>query len=109
MQQELGLTSRISYKRAFEFDFIEFSMLYYPFVNQVRITAMFLCVGFSAKNHTAQQGAVLIGQFVSMMMLICCSPYMKTRDKLVYPILDFMFLAYLLCTYPFMQPKYSTS
>ena len=76
-------------------------MLYYPVMNQIRLTFGFLCVGFAPYFHYVQFGGVLAAQVFYLMTQISCSPYIKTKDKILYPVIDFFYSIYLLCNYFF--------
>ena len=98
-RHQIGMAGRIDYLRDFEFDCLQYSMLYYPVMNQIRLTFAFLCNGFAPDFHHIQFGGVLAGQVFYLMMQISCSPYIKTKDKVLYPILDFLYAVYLLCKF----------
>lgn len=100
---QIGFAERLDYMRDFEFDCLQYSMLHYPVMNQIRLTFSFLCVGFAPDFHYVQFGGVLAAQVFYMMMQISCSPYIRVRDKIFYPILDFFYSIYLLCNSPIIQ------
>ena len=96
---QIGTADRVDYMKDFEFDCLQYSMLYYPVMNQIRLTFGFLCLGFAPDFHYVQFGGILAIQVFYLMMQISCSPYIKIKDKILYPILDFLYSVYLLCTY----------
>lgn len=71
-------------------------MLYYPVMNLLRIMFSHLCVGFAPDFHYVQFGGVIFGQVFYMMIQISCSGYKLTRDKIIYPIIDFVYGTFLL-------------
>lgn len=80
----------------FEFDCLEYSNLYYPVMNLGRIIIGHLCLGFAPDFHYVQFGGVIAGQVFYMMIQISSSGYKDARNKIMYPIIDFLYIIFLL-------------
>lgn len=77
-------------------------MLYYPAMNVGRIIFAHLCIGFAPDFHYVQFGGVIAAQVFYMMIQISCSGYTYARNKVLYPILDFLYTIFLLSNLDFI-------
>jgi hypothetical protein len=91
-RNEIGLVTRISYKHDFEFDCLKFSNLYYPVMNYLRLLLFFVPIGASYDFSYASFGGVIISQLLYIMFSVSSSGFVKSRDSLVYPLCDFLFM-----------------
>lgn len=71
-------------------------MLYYPAMNAGRLIFAHLCIGFAIDFHYVQFGGVIAAHVVYMMVQISSSGFKSKRNKLVYPILDFLYVVFYL-------------
>lgn len=67
-------------------------------MNLGRIIIGHLCLGFAPDFHYVQFGGVIAGQVFYMMIQISSSGYKDTRNKIMYPILDFLYIIFLVGT-----------
>lgn len=84
--------------RDFEFDCLEYSMLYYPAMNVGRTIFASLCIGFAPDFHYVQYGGVIASYVFYMMIQVSSSGYNTARHRVVNPLLDFVYIIFLLCT-----------
>ena len=91
-RNEIGLVTRIDYKHDFEFDCLKFSNLYYPVMNYLRLLLFFIPIGASYDFSYASFGGVILSQLLYIMLSVSSSGFVKSRDSLVYPLCDFLFM-----------------
>lgn len=60
-----------------------------------------LCIGLAPDFHYVQFGGVIAGQVFYLMIQISSSGYKDARNKVLYPILDFVYIIFLLGNYLF--------
>lgn len=95
---DLGLASRIDHRQQFEFDCLNYSMLYYPLMNYFRLLLFFVPIGASYDMHYMGFGGPLFSQLLMMMIEISSPGYLLKRDKIMYPICNFFILLMELST-----------
>lgn len=96
---ELGLANRINHLKEFEFDCLRYSILYYPLMNYVRLLIFFIPIGSCWDIYYASYGGVIVSQLLMMMIQISCTGYINNRDKILFPINNFLFIAISLCKF----------
>jgi len=97
-RHQIGLVSRIDYMKDFEFDCLEYSMLYYPSMNVLRTIIAHLCLGLAPDFHYVQFGGPIVSEIFFLMIQVSSSGYMLTRHRVIYPLLNFLQIMFLLCT-----------
>ena len=102
-RNEIGLVTRLDYKNDFEFDCLQFSNLYYPLMNYMRLLVFFIPIGASYDFAYASFGGVIVSQLLYIMFSVSFSGFVKSRDSLVYPLCDFLFMILQLGNFLFYQ------
>lgn len=74
-------------------------------MNLGRLIFAHLCLGFAPDFHYVQYGGVIAAHVIYMMVQISSSGYKTKRNKLVYPIIDFLYVVFFLGISLFMQPS----
>lgn len=93
---QIGLAGRLDYMKDFEFDCLQYSMLYYPSMHLGKLMFAHLCLGFAYDFHYVQFGGVIAAHVMYMMIQISSSGYKTKRDKIIYPLLDFLYVLFYL-------------
>jgi hypothetical protein len=88
--------NRLKHNKDFEFDCLEYSMLYYPVMNLGRLIFGHLCLGFAPDFHYVQFGGIIAAQVFYLMIQISSPGYKEKRDKFMFPIIDFFYIVFLL-------------
>ena len=89
---EIGLASRIDYKKNFEFDCLQYSMLYYPVMNYLRLMFFFLPIGAAYDLYYVSFGGPILSQLFMMMIEVSSPGYTKKKDRFLYPLNNFLLL-----------------
>lgn len=92
-RMEIGLVSRINFKKEFEFDCLKYSMLYYPLMTYLRLMLFFLPIGASYDFYYFSFGGAIISQLFMMMIEISSPGYVKKRDRFFYPLNNFLLMS----------------
>lgn len=96
---EIGLAGRLDYMKDFQFDCLQYSMLYYPSMHLAKLMLGHLCLGFAYDYHYVQFGGVIAAHVMYMMIQISSSGYKIKRDKIIYPFVDFIYVLFYLSKY----------
>jgi hypothetical protein len=95
-RNQIGLVSRLDYKKDFEFDCLEYSNLYYPLMNNFRLFFFYIPIGALFDINYCSFGGVIVSQLLYIMFTVSSTGFTKTRDGIIYPFCDFlMFLQHL--------------
>lgn len=67
-------------------------MLYYPLMNYFRLLIFFLPIGMSYDLYYTGFGGPLLSQLLMMMIEISSPGYELKRDKIMYPVNNFLLM-----------------
>lgn len=73
-------------------------MLYYPVMNYLRLLLFFVPIGASWDFYYASYGGAILAQLIMMMIEVSCSGYTLRRDKILFPLQNFLLMIGQLCT-----------
>lgn len=65
-------------------------------MNYLKYLVAGCCIGFAYDFHYVQFGGVIAAQVIFMMIQISSSGYRLKRNKIVYPIMDFIYVIFFL-------------
>lgn len=85
--------SRIKYEEDFSFDCISWRNIYYPCMNYIRLFVYFLPIGLIWDCKELTYGAPIASQFLILIMDTTSSPYILIKDKILFPLLNFLLIA----------------
>lgn len=101
--EALGLVKRIDIKKNFEFDCIRFAAIYVPCLNYLKVLLYCLPIGFFWDYYYLSYGGPITAQLLIIMAEVSSGNYRLRRDRVFFPIQQFLMLIIHLCTPFFMQ------
>ena len=81
---DIGLARRYDYFADFQFDCVDFPLLYFPALNFFRLGLAFTCIGSAPDYHYVQYGMIILTQSFFFLSHISSSAYLRLRDRLFY-------------------------
>lgn len=93
---KIGIGRKLMSLSDFQFDCLQFSNLYYPAINYIRIMFSCLCVGFAPDLHYVQIGGIIMSQTFYLIINICSRGHKKSSDNILCVIVEFIMLVILL-------------
>jgi hypothetical protein len=101
----LGLVRRIDIRRDFEFDCLRYSAIYFPCMNYLRVVAYCLPIGLCWDYYYLSYGGAITAQLGILMAEVSSSSYLLRRDRVLFPLQNFMLLIVHLGKSVPMQPS----
>ena len=90
--RRVGLLGRIELRERFEFDCLEWSNVYYPLMNYTRLLLYFLVLGVSPSSVYFSYAGPILSQLLILMIEVSSPGYNKRRDRVLYPIQNFLLM-----------------
>ena len=90
------MVKRLDYRKDFNFDCLQYSVLYYPSMNFIRLFCFFLSIGAATEFSYVQYSVPIVAQVVYIMFGISCPGYIRKRDKIIYVIFEFLMIVIMM-------------
>ena len=102
---KVGLLTRIQIRKNFKFDCLKWSNIYFPIMNYTRFLIYFLIIGANQLSTFLPYAGPILSQLIILMIEVSSPVYSSRRDRILYPLLNFLMMLAQICKLMFIQQQ----